>query len=359
MRHPSGRILAWSIVLLSVAAVLAVPPAAAGTQTAPEVQDAANDQDVATTGASTVPGDPLFLAADLRAFWIDNETATAFKGHLALGAAPSPLQSGTYTVTLSNKTATVTFATVPAATYTAGGVATNASIAGTVLTFSVAKAALGAGLSGVIGISASSSVIFITDPLKVATDTAPDTGNGAPYQYHVGTSGGGGGTTGKPGDKDGDGLNDTFEKQYFGNETSNQNSTGDPDHDGCNNACEQKYGTDPTKADTDGDGASDKAEIDAGTNPRDPTSKPGGTSPSPSPSVTPSPSPSVTPSPSPTPTPTTTAPAPSASSTPCDSSKDVANCFTGGNLGYAAIAGTLMVATLAVCLVALLGRWAV
>ncbi|HJQ93655.1 MAG TPA: hypothetical protein VJ874_05150, partial [Candidatus Thermoplasmatota archaeon] len=60
-----------------------------------------------------------------------------------------------------------------------------------------------------------------------------------------------------PDDLDGDGLNDTWEQQYFGNITA-QNATGDPDGDGLTNGQEQALGTDPTNPDTDGDGANDK-----------------------------------------------------------------------------------------------------
>lgn len=62
-----------------------------------------------------------------------------------------------------------------------------------------------------------------------------------------------------PNDLDGDGLNDTWEQQYFDNITA-QNGTGDPDNDGLNNTAEQELGTDPTKADTDGDGVNDKED---------------------------------------------------------------------------------------------------
>ncbi len=60
-----------------------------------------------------------------------------------------------------------------------------------------------------------------------------------------------------------DSLNDgTFDKDR------------DPDNDALTNLQEQQYGTNPFKADTDGDGWSDEAEIVAGSNPLDPTSRP-------------------------------------------------------------------------------------
>ncbi|MHB1261514.1 MAG: hypothetical protein ACYC2H_07340 [Thermoplasmatota archaeon] len=85
-------------------------------------------------------------------------------------------------------------------------------------------------------------------------DRAPDEGVG--QNFFFGTPAGGGNTT-DPNDVDGDDLNDTWEIQYFGNITA-QNATGDPDGDGLTNGQEEALGTDPTKADTDGDGVNDK-----------------------------------------------------------------------------------------------------
>jgi hypothetical protein len=77
-----------------------------------------------------------------------------------------------------------------------------------------------------------------------------------------------------PGDTDADGLLDTWEDQYFGNNTppatpaelALQNGNGDPDGDTFNNEAEETAGTDPTNAaftplDTDGDGLPDAWEI--------------------------------------------------------------------------------------------------
>ncbi len=70
-----------------------------------------------------------------------------------------------------------------------------------------------------------------------------------------------------PGDTDNDGLADAWEQLYFGNLT--QTGAEDPDHDGLSNAEELLAGTDPTKADTDGDGLSDGSEVKTlGTNPK-------------------------------------------------------------------------------------------
>ena len=72
--------------------------------------------------------------------------------------------------------------------------------------------------------------------------------------------------TSAPGDSDGDGLADAWEMLHFGN--LDQKGNGDPDGDKLTNAEEQAAGTDPKKADTDGDGLDDFAEVKTyGTNP--------------------------------------------------------------------------------------------
>lgn len=61
-------------------------------------------------------------------------------------------------------------------------------------------------------------------------------------------------------DDDGDGLNNFWEEGFFGN--NDQGPDDDPDSDGLNNLAELDAGTDPTVADTDGDGINDGSETD-------------------------------------------------------------------------------------------------
>lgn len=378
MRHPSGRILAWSIVLLFGLAAVAVHPAAAGSATVPEIVDDPGDQQLTVEDPAILPlcvPVPLPVPcldsskADVVKGWIDNETATSLQFHILVTgdlSADDPTTTTLFNFHISIASTSIEMqATVHDKTATAGAHVSAASIVGAnELVLTVLKSELGNPGKGV----EAQGIHIETDfgetlpqagtlPVAESADVAPDGGDsaGVSYTFTGGGSSGGNTTVGKPGDKDGDGLNDTFEKKYFQNETSGQIGSGDPDGDGLNNTQEQKHGTDPTKADTDGDGASDKAEVDAGTNPNDPASKPGGTSPSPTPSATPTPSPSPTNSTSPAPS---TSAAATSSDEPCDSS-DPGTCFKGSNLGYAAISGTLMLVVIAVCAIALLGRWAV
>jgi hypothetical protein len=100
-------------------------------------------------------------------------------------------------------------------------------------------------------------------------------------------------------DRDGDGLPDRWERRYRLS-TRKRSGKRDPDHDGLRNRREyrlrlnprradtdrdglrdgaevRRYHTNPRRRDTDGDGFSDGEEIRAGTNPRDPASRPAGT----------------------------------------------------------------------------------
>jgi len=67
-------------------------------------------------------------------------------------------------------------------------------------------------------------------------------------------------------DLDGDGLTDIWEVLHFGR-ASTQNGQDDADGDGVLNSLEEALGTDPNKADTDNDGFTDLAEIQAGSDP--------------------------------------------------------------------------------------------
>ena len=73
-------------------------------------------------------------------------------------------------------------------------------------------------------------------------------------------------------DADGDGLLDEWEVRYFGSLAPQPRD--DPDRDGLENTTEAELGTDPTKADSDGDGFSDGSEIRAPSDPLDAASTP-------------------------------------------------------------------------------------
>ena len=77
-------------------------------------------------------------------------------------------------------------------------------------------------------------------------------------------------------DSDGDGLPDSWEIQYEldeRNANDTNGASGDPDDDGYTNIEEFNFGTDPLRADTDGDGVNDQDEIELlGTDPLDPDS---------------------------------------------------------------------------------------
>lgn len=72
---------------------------------------------------------------------------------------------------------------------------------------------------------------------------------------------------------DEDSLDDLWELEYFGDPLAFGN-TDDPDMDGVSNEEEFLAGTNPTLPDSDGDGFSDRLELDAGSDPSDDTSLP-------------------------------------------------------------------------------------
>jgi rubrerythrin len=73
-------------------------------------------------------------------------------------------------------------------------------------------------------------------------------------------------------DEDNDALPDEWEEDFLYD--LEQSYDDDPDNDKLNNILEYQYNTNPLKADTDGDGYSDKDEIDEGTDPNEPASVP-------------------------------------------------------------------------------------
>jgi PGF-CTERM protein len=121
-------------------------------------------------------------------------------------------------------------------------------------------------------------IIVSNGSFTIPTPTPTPTPAPTPTPSPTAPPAGGGGGGGAPTDTDGDGLSDLDEKVM--------------------------YKTDPYKADTDGGGVNDYAEVVRGTDPLDPTDDIVSTpTPSPTPQVAPNVSPSVSPPPTPTPTP--------------------------------------------------------
>ncbi|MFA5942839.1 MAG: hypothetical protein WC876_00025 [Candidatus Thermoplasmatota archaeon] len=245
---------AFPALALALALAAWVPAAQAGTPEAPEITDAAGDQEVLVAPVNEAG----FTSADVVAGWIAEE-GESLLFNIQISGAGTDGAGGPYTWNFHCTAGAVEVeasATSSADQPTPGGASTAAVLADGVITLTVPKAVL-AGVTELTGchIEAEGGLPPPLQAVVAATDTAPDDGADAGISYSVGS----GGPTGTPGDSDGDGLNDTVELQQFGNLTA-QNGTGDPDGDGLNNTAEFAKGTNATKADTDGDGLNDKED---------------------------------------------------------------------------------------------------
>jgi len=281
-----SRLAAAALLALAAGLALAAwgPTAQAGTQDAPEITDAPNDhqlspegQDLSDLGTLCGAGAPCLNRIDFVSAWIDMETPAQFNLNILLSNAPAAASeyNCNYEVhaTFGGKEVVSTITTDSNGPVAGDNVAAVAAD-GNTLVVTIAKSVYGAPadgqqltglfLVGVANLGANGMDLGV----ELASDRAPDA-DGVAYTFGSGAGGNGTGN-GTALDKDHDGLNDTWEQKFF-NGTAAQNGTGDPDHDGLNNTAEQKAGTDPTKADTDGDGLNDKQDPF----PLDP-SKPGG-----------------------------------------------------------------------------------
>lgn len=110
----------------------------------------------------------------------------------------------------------------------------------------------------------------VTLPIVAGAPAAEDNeteGSGNETGDDGGAENGTGNSTGADGngtspmnDADGDGLDDAWETEHFG-DTDATNGSADPDDDGLANVDEQAAGTDPNEADTDSDGLADGEEV--------------------------------------------------------------------------------------------------
>lgn len=247
------------LLLVALASMLAfslIPTTWAGTADAPEITDPAGDHNLAVVPLGATG---QFLSADILKGWVteEGEDVVLFIDTAGTGASGT---AGPYTWTFhvtAEGTNFVATGTTTAGQPTPGGVATAAANDAGTITLSVPRTVFGAAtvLTGLF-VDSRGGTPAQGQGAAAIIDRAPNSGAGTDY-----TITGGAGTSNATGnatmlDEDGDGLNDTWEMEQFGNITL-QNGTGDPDSDGLNNSAEFTAGTNATHPDTDGDNVED------------------------------------------------------------------------------------------------------
>lgn len=223
----------------------------AGTADAPEITDDADDH---VLGPLPIGMSTQFRTADILSGWIVEEADNLLFNIEIQGTGASGT-AGPYSWDFhatANGADVVMGATSTADQPTPTGVATAAALEAGVVTLTVPRSAFGGATQlTALFIASSGGTPPQMQPDVVIGDTAPDGGADGGISYTVT-----GGSSGTPGDADGDGLNDTWEVDQFGSVTLH-NGTGDPDADGLNNSAEFTAGTNATRPDTDGDFVSD------------------------------------------------------------------------------------------------------
>lgn len=262
-----------SLVLFVLATLLASlgTPTQAGTQAVPEIADPANDMALVGEVPITMQppaGTTVGLSVDLLFGWVEEASPTELKFTVQVQgpgtATTSSEQEWRFHFTIAG-TEYIASARSELANQQGTGLLGDGSVAPGGVTSAVTAAGDGlivmlvpkASIGSPAGGSVLSSLFVESESLLVGlvpgyiTDRAPNDGFGTNFTLS------GGGNVTNPNDTDGDGLNDTCEMEYFGNLTA-ANATADADGDGLTNGQECALGTDPTKADSDGDGVNDK-----------------------------------------------------------------------------------------------------
>ncbi len=243
----------WLVVF--IAATLLALPASAGSEEAPEVEDAADDQSKGTGE----DWDNL----DILKLWLAQETPTEFVFRATFSATPDggTGQTVSYTLLGQYEGQDITLAS-------------SSTLDGEHRVFTVPRADLANVAPGkVLGIALTSSGSF--SGVNSGSDRAPDEGYGT---YTIGTQADAGM------DHDGDGIDDRDEFR-LGTDPANPDTDGDgvsdgdevangtdpldadSDNDGLTDGDEAARGTDPNNPDSDGDGVHDGDEVDAGSDP--------------------------------------------------------------------------------------------
>ncbi|MEK6976257.1 MAG: hypothetical protein AABY18_07945 [Candidatus Thermoplasmatota archaeon] len=262
------RFALFSLIFGAFALAL-VQPSLAGSEAAPEVTDPSGDVDApaAEPDLTAVPGlteAAIFDGIDILKGYVQGSNTTVLIGLVFQGDVfTDPEEGAVYTVTFNitaNGTKTAYTLTFDGAVAT-GPAGTAAAANGVRLNFTIPVAAVNASAGATLtdfGISTvrdtTDTFIFFPFPDRTGRDSA---GPGTAYTF----------TAPPADDLDADGILDDCEERHFNGTAAQSNASADMDNDTLTIEQECALGTDPTKADTDGDGVRD----DKDAFPTDPT----------------------------------------------------------------------------------------
>jgi hypothetical protein len=265
MHQRGPALVRFSLFCLFAGALIValVQPSLAGTPDSPEVQDATGD--VAITGglADRPAGVPFLQPANFDAIDIVkayvSANNTTVKLTLQTVAAPSTDATAKYNLTFNITTGadTTTRSVQRLGTAVTGPTGTAATASGTLLNFTVPATSLGVITGSTLSklvVNTALTVSTIPQVSQITPDNQQGTDTAGPSTVTFAFNGP------SADDTDADGIPDDCEILWFNSTATKSDPAEDEDGDRLTLGEECALGTDPTNADSDGDGVDDKKD---------------------------------------------------------------------------------------------------